>query len=120
IFFLSLPIILFVLAFSDDILRLFGDNYVASNTALIIMVLTQGICILFGSVTVYLNMTGKQKIFQNILLISALINFLLNRLLIPEFGMNGAAIAFGVSLFFWNLASTIIIYKKDKVKIFIR
>ncbi|MFD0834737.1 MATE family efflux transporter [Mariniflexile aquimaris] len=120
IFILSLPLVLFILVFSKEILALFGNNYIASNTALLIMIFTQGICTLFGSVGVYLNMTGKQKIFQNILLFSVLINFLLNRLLIPKYGMTGAAIAFSVSLFLWNFISCLIIYKKDKVKIFIR
>ncbi|WP_093869460.1 MATE family efflux transporter [Tenacibaculum sp. MAR_2010_89] len=120
IFFLSLPLILMIVFFSEDILFLFGNNYKSSNRALLIMVVSQGICTLFGSVNVYLNMTGKQKYFQNILICSVVINFILNRILIPVYGMEGAAIAFSCSLFFWNILATIVVYKKDSLKVFIR
>ena len=120
IFFLSLPLVLLIVIFPETILSFFGEKYIASKQALIIMTISQGICTSFGAVTVYLNMTGRQKIFQNVLLISVFINCLLNRLLIPKYGMTGAAIAFSASLFFWNFIACLLIYKKDKVKIFIR
>ncbi|WP_348746113.1 MATE family efflux transporter [Tenacibaculum sp. 190524A02b] len=117
---LSLPLILIVIFFSERILYLFGEKYVESKEALIIMVVSQGICTVFGSVGVYLNMTGKQKAFQNILIMSVVINFILNRFLIPIYGMKGAAISFSCSLFFWNIVSTFYIYRKDKVKVFLK
>jgi O-antigen/teichoic acid export membrane protein len=47
------------------------------------------------------------------------INFVLNRLLIPDYGMMGAAIAFVASSFFWNITAAAVIYRKDKVKVFL-
>jgi O-antigen/teichoic acid export membrane protein len=64
-------------------------------------------------------MTGRQHVFKGILLASVIINFVLNRFLIPEYGMSGAAIAFVVSSFFWNAFASGIIYYKDKVKVFL-
>jgi O-antigen/teichoic acid export membrane protein len=100
-------------------LYFFGKDYVAAKDALLILMIGQGICSAFGSASVYLNMTGRQHVFQIILVVAVFVNFILNRLLIPEYGMMGAAIAFVVSSFFWNLISAVVIYKKDRVKVFL-
>ncbi|MFE3868378.1 MATE family efflux transporter [Flavobacterium sp. LS2P90] len=119
IFILTLPIALLTCFFSEYILGFFGKDYVAAKDALLILMIGQGICSAFGSAPVYLNMTGRQHVFQVILVVAVLLNFVLNRLLIPEYGMTGAAIAFVVSSFFWNFISAVVIYKKDKVKVFL-
>ena len=117
--FLSLPFVIIIIIYAENILNIFGENYVASKEALRIMILSQGICTLFGSVTVYFNMTGRQKTFQHILTGAVLINLVLNVLLIPRYGMIGASIAFSASLFFWNILSVILVYKRDRIKIFL-
>ena len=61
----------------------------------------------------------RQKIYQNILLITLLIDLGLNILLVPKQGMFGAAIAFTCSNLFSTIVTTIVIYKKDKMKIYI-
>lgn len=119
IFILTLPVALSICFFSEYILDFFGKDYVAAKDALLILMIGQGICSAFGSASVYLNMTGRQHVFQVILVVAVLLNFVLNRLLIPEYGMKGAAIAFVVSSFFWNFISAVVIYKKDKVKVFL-
>ncbi|MFE3848369.1 polysaccharide biosynthesis C-terminal domain-containing protein [Flavobacterium sp. LB3P45] len=119
IFILTLPITLLTSFFSECILGFFGKDYIAAKDALLILMIGQGICSAFGSAPVYLNMTGRQHVFQIILVVAVLVNFFLNRLLIPEYGMTGAAIAFIVSSFFWNFISAMVIYKKDKVKVFL-
>lgn len=119
IFILTLPATVLIGIFSEYILSFFGKDYVAAKDALLILIVGQGICSAFGSASVYLNMTGRQHIFQVILVVAVLINFGLNRLLIPEYGMTGAAIAFVASSFFWNFISTVIIYYKDKVKVYL-
>jgi len=83
------------------------------------LIIGQGICSAFGTAPVYLNMTGRPHIFQIVLITAVIINFVLNRFLIPIYGMTGAAIAFVLSSFFWNFVSAIIIYRKDKVTVFL-
>ncbi len=119
IFCITLPIIVLLSVFSDYILSFFGEGYIAAKQAFLILIIGQGICSSFGSSSVYLNMTGRQHIFQIILIGAVIINFILNRFLIPVYGMTGAAIAFFSSSFFWNLVSAIVVYKKDKIKIFL-
>jgi O-antigen/teichoic acid export membrane protein len=119
IFILTLPATILVAFFSQYILSFFGKDYVAAQEALLILIVGQGICAAFGSASVYLNMTGRQHIFQVVLVAAVLINFVLNRLLIPEYGMTGAAIAFVASSFFWNFIATVIIYYKDSIKVYL-
>lgn len=119
IFMLSLPSALFIVFFSEYLLHFFGEKYLIAKETLLILIVGQGLCSIFGSASVYLNMTGRQTIFQQILIVAVIINFVLNRMLIPKYGMNGAAIAFVCSSFFWNLISAIVIYRKDKVKVFL-
>ncbi len=48
-------------------------------------------------------MTGRQVTFMNILFFGAIINVIFNLLLIPLYGINGAALASMISLSSWNL-----------------
>jgi O-antigen/teichoic acid export membrane protein len=50
-------------------------------------------------------MTGKEKVFQNIILAATALNIALNAVLIPRYGINGAAVANMIALVFWNLSS---------------
>lgn len=115
---ISLPIALFLAVFASPILAFFGQDYLVAREALLILIFGQIICAFFGTARVYLNMTGRQAIFQRTLVIAVVINFILNRFLIPEYGMKGAAIAFSLSTLFWNIVAAIIIYKKDKLIVF--
>jgi O-antigen/teichoic acid export membrane protein len=119
IFMLTLPATIIICLFSESVLGFFGKDYVAAKDALLILMIGQGICSAFGAVPVYLNMTGRQHVFQIILVLAVVVNFVLNRLLIPDYGMTGAAIAFVTSSFFWNITAASVIYRKDKVKVFL-
>jgi O-antigen/teichoic acid export membrane protein len=59
-----------------------------------------------------MNMTGHERLFKNVLIIACAINILLNLILIPYLGINGAAIAGMVSLSFWNVFTLIYIKLK--------
>lgn len=119
IFALTFPLSVLICFNSSFILSFFGQEYVVASQALIILILGQGLCAFFGLAPIYLNMTGRQKIFQRILLSAVLVNFLLNRILIPDYGLIGASIAFSVSMFFWNIIAAVFAYKKDKAIIFL-
>jgi O-antigen/teichoic acid export membrane protein len=112
---LTLPVVLFVCLFSKNILYFFGENYVKGNEALLILMVGQLLASFFGVSAIYLNMTGRQSIFQIVLVVAVLVNLILNIVLIPMYSITGAAIAFVCSLLFWNIVTAIIIYKKDKL-----
>jgi O-antigen/teichoic acid export membrane protein len=62
-----------------------------------------------GSVGFILQMTGKQNVFQVILLSAAVINIALNIVLVPIYGISGASFATMTSMIFWNLTAVIYI-----------
>ena len=119
IFFLTFPAIILLTLLSSTILELFGANYIIAQNALYILVIGQSVNALCGSVGVYMNMTGKQNVFQKILISALVLNVVLNWILIPIYGINGAAFATSFSMIFWNLITVVYIYKKDKIKTFL-
>jgi O-antigen/teichoic acid export membrane protein len=112
---LTVPVVLFVCLFSENILYFFGENYTQGKQALLILMIGQLMASFFGVSAIYLNMTGRQSIFQIVLIFAVLVNLILNIILIPIYSLTGAAIAFVSSLLFWNIVTAIIIYKKDKL-----
>lgn len=120
IFFLTAPIILVFTLFAAFILSLFGHEYMVAKYILWVLLAGQIMNSLCGPVGTYLNMTGKERAFQNILLTALVVNIVLNLLLIPSMGMMGAAIATSVSMIFWNAVGIYYIYKKDRIRIFFR
>jgi O-antigen/teichoic acid export membrane protein len=117
-FLLATPAALLVCLFPGTILGFFGPDYAQAAPALTIMIAGQWFSSYFGVVPMYLNMTKKQHYFQYILMGAVLLNFLLNRWLIPVYGMTGAAISYVGSTLFWNVVSAAVIYSKDKLKPF--
>jgi len=109
----TLPIFLILYFYAESFLGLFGEAFVVATTTLLITniaFLSEALC---GPVGFILNMTDNQHLFMRILLISLLINIIFNALLIPVYGINGAAIAMMLSMFFWTIGSLIILKKKD-------
>jgi len=104
IFWTSIPIIILILIFPKMILGFFGKGFEIGSIALLILVIGQLINVMVGSVGHILQMTGRQKVFQNVILIALVLNIILNYSLIPLYGINGAASASMISMIFWNLA----------------
>lgn len=115
---LSTPAVLFLLFFGEFTMGLFGQEYKTAKTALLILVVAQFLVTFLGISGTYMNMTGKQRVLHKILLVAFFVNVALNFLLIPKYGMNGAAMATGISIVGWNLFTQIYIYKKDGVSAF--
>ncbi|MFT2098080.1 flippase [Marinomonas sp. 2405UD66-6] len=100
---LSLPPALILMFFGGPFMEwVFGYQYESGSLALSILVIGQLINAAFGSVSALLNMTGHEHDTVRGLGISILVNVLLNFLLIPQWGMEGAAIATSTSLVIWN------------------
>lgn len=82
---------------------LFGAEFAVGITALRILCMGQIVNGLAGSVGGILNMTGFAHKSLQAILISATLNVILNVLLVPSFGIEGAAVATAVSLSTWNV-----------------
>lgn len=116
IFWSSCPILLAFLFFPVFFLGLFGEEFVVGKWALLFLVFGQFVNAISGSVGQFLNMTGKQIISRNIMGIAAIINIILNFVLVPHFGIAGAAISTTISTIFWNLLSVIYIFQHFNIR----
>jgi O-antigen/teichoic acid export membrane protein len=110
-FFVSLPVFLMIIIFPTTILGLFGEAFTEGSQAMIVLSVGQLFATISGSTINLLNMTGKEKSTMYILITSVIVNFFLNFILIPLFGLNGAAYATASSTVLWNLLAVVLIYK---------
>lgn len=108
-FTLSLPVVFGILFFRSELLAMFGEGMHTASYALIFLSLGQFVNGSCGSVMNILQMTGHQKYGQYILISAGLLNVTLNYLLIPTHGIEGAAIATGISTAYWNLLSVVVV-----------
>ena len=97
---------------AEFILSIFGYDFVTGKYALLILLFGQLVNVICGSVGYILMMTNKQKKLRNFVFYSAIINIILNFMLIPKYGIMGSAISSTISLSIWNLLSLSYIYKK--------
>jgi O-antigen/teichoic acid export membrane protein len=101
------PLYLGLAVFGPVVLRIFGAEFVAGGTALLILSLAMLVDLSTGNVTVMLLMGGKSS--WNLLnaLGALVLNVGLNLLLLPRIGIAGAALAWAASIVFENLAAII-------------
>lgn len=112
IFWVTIPIIFLLIMLPEKFLGLFGSEFLAAAPALVILSIGQFISSISGSVGNLLKMTNNQIVFQYVMIAAAIINIGLNFILIPKYGITGAAIASATSMSFWNLISVIVAKKK--------
>ncbi|QRM88725.1 oligosaccharide flippase family protein [Lacinutrix sp. WUR7] len=112
IFWLSFPVFLVIVLFSNQLLAFFGEEFTEGKYVLIVLALGQFINATCGSVGVLLNMTGNQKSLMHVTIIIGLTAIVLNIVLIQIYGLIGAAIATTVCLSLQNIILVIIAKKK--------
>lgn len=100
---IALPICLIFILFGDWILSfIFGPAFETGATALAILCFAQLLNAMTGYVGTVLNMSGHEHYTLLGVTISALANVVLNFLLIPDYGIEGAAVATTISFALWN------------------
>lgn len=110
---LTIPLVLVLVIGSDFILSFFGENVIEGSTTLIIVSIGVLFSAIAGNVDQILNMTNNQIVLRNITIISFFINIIFNFILIPYYGIRGAAIASLISNVFIN--SVCLYYIKRKL-----
>jgi O-antigen/teichoic acid export membrane protein len=113
IFWATSPILLVLILFGKPIITiLYGVDFSVAYWAMVLLTLGQFVNSISGATGLFMNMTGHQNAFKNIVLIAALMNLGLNILLTPLYGLYGAAIAGMLSLMIWNIAALCYIKRK--------
>lgn len=115
-FAMTIPVVIIFYCFGAEILDfVYGSEYAIGYHALFIIAVGQSVNAFFGSSISILTMSGNERFVIKGMLLSVIINILLNIVLIPKFGINGAAIGVAVSLLVWNLYLWLCIKKQINI-----
>jgi O-antigen/teichoic acid export membrane protein len=112
IFLVSFPVTVSIISFGQWFLLLFGSEFIQGYMALIILSLGQLVNATTGSVGLLLNMTGHERDTAIGVGFSAFLNIVLNAMLIPKWGIEGAATATTISTICWNIFLFVCVAKK--------
>lgn len=100
----SIPLfVILILTYHKVLPLLFGNGYSVHLGLISVIGLTHCINALLGPVVSILNMTENEAIVSKGIIISCCINVFLNVILIPYFGVLGAALATLMSVSTWNI-----------------
>lgn len=100
---LSLPLLIVVLAAPEWLLHFFGPAFPAAATALRILALGQLVNMLTGPIGSILVMTGHERWSMTYSLVAMILAVILAAIVIPRFGLEGAATVSSAVLIFRNL-----------------
>ncbi len=98
IFMCNLPIFLILVLFADSVMHLFGSNFGAGSGALIVLVLGQLVNFGTGTAGLMVLMSGHSRMELFNVSTSLLFNIVLCFILIPSYGIIGAAIANAIGI----------------------
>ena len=106
---LTWPMYIAIAVFGDVILRAIGSDLSGGYTALIILAFAQVVNVGTGNVVVVLLMAGRSSWALINSAVALALNIGLNVLLIPRFGINGAAIAWMASIVYNNVSAVVMV-----------
>jgi O-antigen/teichoic acid export membrane protein len=113
----TIPVVILFWSIGSWLLtQVYGEQYTGAYSALTILCVGQCVNAFFGSVGNLLTMSGREWVALSGLGISTLVNIILNWLLIPKYGAEGAAMATTASVITWNAilwVSALILLKVD-------
>lgn len=112
ILFLSIPVALSLIVFGRWVLLLFGQDFTQGGTALAILSTGQLINAAAGSVGLLLIMTGHERDVAIAIGLSVALNVILNAILIPRWGIAGAAVTTASSMILRNLWLLVQVYRR--------
>lgn len=109
--YIVVPLFIIIIFSARDLMLIFGEEYVESGyRILIILAFGQLISCVTGGVLFTLIMTGKQHIEFYYEIALVILNIALNVLLIPKYGVIGAAIASSASSIAINVVRSMAVY----------
>jgi O-antigen/teichoic acid export membrane protein len=115
----SLAMAIILLILGKPLLYLFGAQFTAGYPLLFIMVVGVVARASIGPAESLLNMAGKQKICATVYAVTLAVNISLSMVLIPLYGLAGAAIATGLSMVFEASALAWTVRNRLKITMFV-
>lgn len=108
---MGLMLVLFYFLLKDKILLFYGPEFVEAGKSLVILSVCHLVVIMLGPAQVLLNMSDKELVARRITIISVVFNAIINPIFIILLGLEGAAIATGLSLILNKLLSVLAVKK---------
>lgn len=106
-----------LIAFGMPIIELvFGPEYIGAYRPLVLLCLGQIGLAYAGWAVLMLNMTGHERLTVKFTAVAAVANIIANSLLIPPFGVLGAALATASTIFAWKLGMAIVAEKTTGIR----
>ena len=97
------PLVLLALFASPALDLLYGHAYAGGATALTLLAVGQIANAATGPCGHIVTMVGRSDLVLQNSLAALVLNLLLNAILIPQYGMTGAGLAWGASIVAWNM-----------------
>jgi len=110
----SLPVFLFLMFFSFEILRLFGEEYVQASGILLVLVAGQVSVSMLGAGGQYLMLTGHEILLRNITTVSVIFSLTSAYVGSLFYGVIGAASSIAISVVFHNISIICAIYYRER------
>jgi O-antigen/teichoic acid export membrane protein len=108
----AVPLSVGVMAFAAPLLSLLGEGYASAAGCLQLLALMQLLNVMTGSVGTILSMSGQQVLLVRLLVSGLAINAILNLILIPPFGAEGAAWSALIAHTAWNVVGAMLVWRR--------
>lgn len=114
---ISLPFVVVVLSFTEEVLAIYGDGYIGAVTILQILVISQFVNVLTGAVATLIGFDDGERVVRNSMFLSLFIVFLVIGICVPLYGVVGAAIALALGTIVQNLILFVYAVNKYELKL---
>ena len=116
---MTIALALGIVLFGKPLLGIFGTEFRPAAGILGILLAGQVVNVLSGPGIEVLSNSGSHRIATVTLWIFALANLILNWVLIPIYGMWGAAFATALSLAAWNISLAVLAARRTGIQTFV-
>jgi O-antigen/teichoic acid export membrane protein len=113
----SLAAAIGILALGLPLLMLFGPQFIEGYPVMLILVVGFLFRSAMGPAEFLLNMLGQQSLCAIVLVTAALLNLALQLLLVPHYGLIGAATATSISLMAVALANKLVVSRRHGIEV---
>jgi O-antigen/teichoic acid export membrane protein len=103
----ALPFVAALVLLPGSLLAMIGDDFRGGAAVLAVLAIGQYLNIATGSVGCVLMMTGRERVIRNITAGAAVANVVLCLVLIPAFGILGAAVATAIAMGGQNIVAAV-------------
>lgn len=109
-FLFSLAMLFLLIGLGKKLLGIYDLSFVDGYVPLVILSIGFAINVSAGMVGALLNMTGRERVVTLTVGGCAILNVILNWILIPRYGLYGAASATSLSMVIWNVILFLFVY----------